>query len=76
MTAGNTACNVNAEESGTRTKLQHPGVRGQMKTCDQLARREEQAAERIEQQEGELMRIRAASFEVVPNLAPPVRRHK
>src|SRR6266576_3934937 len=47
-----------------------------MKTCDQLARREDQAAERIEQQEGELMRIRAASLEVVPNLAPPVRRHQ
>jgi hypothetical protein len=47
-----------------------------MKTRDQLARREDQAADRIEQQEGELMRIRAAPLEVVPNLAPPIRRHK
>ncbi len=43
-----------------------------MKTRGQLARREDQAAQRIEQQEGELMRIRAASRKALPNLASAV----
>ena len=70
MTAGNALRDVNAEEAGTRTKLQHPEVLAQMEALDQFARRKHEAANGIEQQEGELMRIRTAPREVIPNLAP------
>lgn len=59
-----------AEEARPRSQLQHPRLRSKMQARDQHARRENQAPDRDEEHERELMRIGSAPAKSAPDITP------